>query len=255
MELNSFEDKVIEHILQSSAPGKHAARSALRHLERAWELADKMPELAVFSAITAEEESATALFHILKKYRYENAQILNIRSHLHKTALHPFLLAMGKLFHEFTRSYSPKFEFNSDLSCDGAERLRIRLTVLSETGERLWAYPMPPLEFTVLNDGAIHQFEPELSKLATEKNAASAYTYVQKLSNRRNLVLYAKNNGIPHITKNIEPFLIYRKSVVFSHLIAILLIDPYSEQQSFVQQALIAFLSMLRAMPDENSIK
>ena len=63
MNLTAFEEKVVEHILQSSAPGKHAARSALRHLERAWKLVDEMPELAMFSAITAEEESAAALFH------------------------------------------------------------------------------------------------------------------------------------------------------------------------------------------------
>jgi len=255
VKLNPFEEKVIEHILQSSAPGKHAARSALRHLERAWELADKMPELAVFSAITAEEESATALFHVLKIRCYKNAQMLNHRNHFHKTALHPFLIAMGKLFHEFTDSYSPKLEFNSELSSDSTERLRLRLTVPSKEGKQLWAYTLPPLEFTVSIDGVVHKFEPELSQLAAEKNVASAYAYVQKLSNRRNLAIYAASNGIPHFTEDIEPFLIYRKSAVFSHLFAILLIDPYPEQQSFVQQALIAFLCMLRAMPDESNKK
>lgn len=105
MKLNAFEEKVIEHILKSSAPGKHAARSALRHLERAWKLADEMPELAIFSAITAEEESATALFHVLKKHSYDGAELLNGRSHLHKIALHPFMLAVGKLFTEVLKQY------------------------------------------------------------------------------------------------------------------------------------------------------
>ena len=109
---------------------------------------------------------------------------------------------------------------------------------------------MPPLEFTVSVDDVIHRFKPELSKLATEKNAASALAYVQRLSNRRNLATYAAPNGIPHVDGRVEPFLIYRKSVVFSHLLAVLLIDPYSQQQAFVQQTLDAFLSMLRIMPD-----
>ena len=250
MKLSAFDEKVVEHILQSSVPGKHAARSALRHLERAWKLADEMPELAIFLAITAEEESATALFHVLKRHRYKGFRALNGRKHVHKTALHPFLLAVGKLFADFKNHYSPLLEFNSELSQDGVERLRLRLTVPDGTGKRLWAYTMPPLEFTVLVNDVIHRFEPELSRLATEKNAASALTYVKKLSNRRNLAIYAAPNGIPHADESVEPFLIYRKAVVFSHLLAILLIDPYPQQQAFVQQALTAFLSMLQAMPD-----
>lgn len=251
MKLSAFEEKVVEHILQSSAPGKHAARSALRHLERAWKLVDEMPELAMFSAITAEEESATALFHVLKRCRYKGARLLKSRNHLHKTALHPFLLAVGKLFAEFKDHYCPLFEFNTDLSSDGTELLRIRLTVPDGTGRRLWAYPLPPLEFTVSVDDEVHKFEPELSQLAIEKNAATAFAYVQYLSNRRNLALYAAPNGIPHVDGSAEPFLIYRRSVVFSHLIALLLIDPYPQQQAFVQQSLNAFLSMLQMMPSE----
>lgn len=251
MKLSTFEEKVVEHILKSSAPGKHAARSALRHLERAWKLVEEMPELAMFSAITAEEESATALFHALKSRSYKGAQRLNPRSHLHKTALHPFLLAVGKLFAEVTDYYSPLFEFNSDLSPDGAERLRIRLTVRDGTGKPWWAYTTLPLDFSVSVNDVVHRFEPELAQLATEKNAATALEYVQKLSNRRNLAIYAAPNGIPHVDGSAEPFLIYRKSVVFSHLIAVLLIEPYPQRQTFVQQSIAAFLSMLKAMPED----
>jgi len=248
--LSAFEEKVVEHILKSSTPGKHAARSALRHLERAWKLVDKMPELAMFSAITAEEESATALFHVLKRRRYKGARTLNARSHLHKTALHPFLLAVGKLFAEVKNYYSPLLEFHSDMSHNGAELLRLRLTILDGAGKIWWAYTEPPLEFNVSVNDVVHQFEPELAQLATEKNATSAFAYVQKLSNRRNLAIYAAPNGIPHVNGSAEPFLIYRKSVVFSHLLAVLLIDPHPQRQAFVQQSLTAFLSMLKAMPD-----
>lgn len=251
MKLSTFEEKVVEHILQSPAPGKHAARSALRHLERAWKLVDEMPELAVFSGITAEEESATAVFHVLKQRRYKGAKSLNSRNHLHKTALHPFLLAVGKLFVEFKDHYRPVFEFNFDLSPNGKELLRLRLTVPDENGGSIWAYPLPPLNFIVTVNDKVYKFEPELSQLATEKNAATAFAYAQEQSNRRNHALYAASNGIPHVDGSVEPFLIYKHSVVFTHLIALLLIEPYPQQQAFVQQLLNAFLGMLKIMPDE----
>jgi hypothetical protein len=249
MELTEFKEKVVEHTLQTSASSKHAARSSLRHLERAWKLAAEMPELAIFSAITAEEESATALFHALKKHNYKGSSLLNIKSHLHKTALHPFFLAIWKILEDFKNIYDPKLEFNSDLSPNGTELLRLRFSVPDPINK--WAYPLPPLEFTISINGSIHKFEPELSQLATEKNSSSALKYVRKLSNRRNQVLYASAKGIPHALENIEPFLIYRRSVVFSHLMVLLLIDPYPQQQIFVQQALNAFLDMLQIMPDE----
>jgi hypothetical protein len=251
MKLTEFEEKVVAHILQSSVPGKHAARSALRHLERAWKLADEMPELAIFLAITAEEESATALFHALKRRQYEASNVLNMRNHIHKTALHPFLLAAGKLFAEFKDHYSPRFEFNSDLS-HGIERLRLRLTIADETGKQWWSYTAPPLEFSVSVNDVVHRFEPELAQLANEKNAASILEYVRRLANRRNQVLYASQQGVPHAIDNIEPFLTYRKSVVFSHLVAVLLVDPYPQKQIFVQQALNAFVAMLQTMSDKS---
>ena len=253
MKLNEFEEKVVEHILQCSAPGKHAARSALRHLDRAWKLVNEMPELAIFSAITAEEESATALFHILKKRRYKNARLLDSRKHLHKTALHPFLIATGKLFTEFNAQYRPCLEFAHDSSSDGKDLLQLRVTVMDETHQEVWLYPVPPLEFTVSIDDVTHTFAPQLSQFATEKNMPSVIAYVKKLSNRRNLALYASPTGIPHIDGSAGPFLIYRKSVVFHHLIAFLLIDPYPHQQAFVQQMLNSFLAMLQIMPEEAS--
>lgn len=251
LQLNEFERKVVSHILESSPPGKHAARSALRHLERAWRLVEEMPELAIFCGLTAEEEAATAVFHALKQRNYAGAEILSVRRHLHKTALHPFLVAVGKLFTDVKNRYDPKLEFNNQVLPAGLERLLLKLTVIDEAGGKKWAYPLPPLEFTVKVDEALHTFMPELAQLASEKGAASAFAYVKNLSNRRNQVLYAAPGGIPHVEPTPESFLIYRKSAVFCHLIAFLLIEPYSEQQSFVQQGLNAFLEMIRRMPSD----
>lgn len=250
MQLNDFEQHVVEHILLSPEPGKHAARSAIRHLERAWKLADDMPEVAIFLAITAEEESATALFHSLKRHNYVGAERLRHRNHLHKTALHPFLVAVGKQLDKFPELRNPIFTFNSELSPNGKELLRVRIKMDGPDGDPVWVHPFPPLEFTVDVNGETYDFGPELSQLASEKNATSVRNYMERLANRRNKVLYAAMGGLPQ-AQDVLPFLKYRKSVVFSHLIGYLLVDPYSKKQLFVQQTLTAFLDMLGLLPLE----
>jgi hypothetical protein len=249
MQLTEFEHRILDHLLKASPPGKHACRSAKRHLERAWILATSMPELAIFSGITAEEESATALFHVLKKRRYQGADRLDVRNHIHKIALHPFLSAVGKLVSPGIASLNPQFVFDTEHSPKGKELLRLRLDVPNPTEGISWGYPFPPLNFTVTIDSVISEFETELASLASENNANSIFEFVKYLANVRNQALYASHNGIPHVENDVIPFLIDRKSVVFSHFIAFLLIDPYREQQPFVQHALNAFLKMLKRAP------
>ena len=241
------------HLLRSPAPGKHAARSALRHLERAWKLADQMPELSIFLGITAEEESASALFHSLRRRRYQGAQFLNPKNHVHKTALHPFLLAVGRVMADFPAATNPRFVFDSELSPTGEELLRVRLTVKGPNGKALWVHPLPPLEFKVSVNGSVHDFGPELAELASEKNTKSIREYVKKLANRRNEALYASSHGIPD-AENVRPFLQYRKSVMISHFMAYLLVDPHAEHQLFVQQTLAAFVAMLGILPSGSEI-
>lgn len=250
MQFNEFEERAIEHVLRSPAPGKHAARSALRHMERAWSLKDSMPEVAVFLGITAEEESAAALFLSLKRREYKGAGALSCRNHVQKTALHPFLLAVGKLLSQVPEAETARLIFDDTLSPDGHERLRLRITVHDRNGSDIWTHPLPPLEFGLLVNGATHDFGPELDALATEKGSKSVKEYVKRLANRRNQALYAGANGIPRV-EDVRSFLVYRKSVVFSHLIAYLMIDPYPKIQLFPQQCLTAFLAMVDALPRE----
>jgi hypothetical protein len=249
MQFTEFEHRILDHLLKASAPGKHACCSAKRHLERAWILATSMPELAIFSGITAEEESATALFHVLKKRGYQGADRLDVRSHVHKIALHPFLSTVGKLVSPGIAFLNPKFVFDTEHSPKGKELLRLRLDVPNPTEDIRWGYPLPPLNFTVTVGGVISDFESELASLASENNAKSIFEFVKSLANVRNQALYASQNGIPHVENDVIPFLIDRKSVVFSHFIAFLLIDPYRERQPFVQHALTAFLQMLKRAP------
>jgi len=104
-----------------------------------------MPELAYFCAITAEEESATAIFHSLNRRKYKGASFLKPRNHVHKTALHPFLYAIKEHFSQIVELLNVKLEFNLDLSPNKKELFRLRLE-LKDIDK--WLYPMPPLDFS-----------------------------------------------------------------------------------------------------------
>lgn len=228
----------------------HAFRSSIRHLERAFEVKDSIPEIAIFLGITCEEEAATAVFHALQKRRYKGAEKLNRKSHVHKLALHPFLLAVGRSFEAIFDNRKPTLEFNKALQADGTERLRVRFSVFDDNGKETWAYPLPPLHFTMKLNGELHRFSDELHTIASEKNAKSTHDYIRFLANRRNQALYATPQGIPY-AEDVEQFLIYRKSVWLSFLMAYLLIEPYRESQEFVKQAVVAYLQLLRLVPDD----
>lgn len=243
MELNDFEKKITNHIKKSPSPGKHAARSALRHLERAWKLLDDMPELAYFCAITAEEESATAIFHSLNRRKYKGASYLKPRNHVHKTALHPFLYAMKEHFLQFSEFPSVKLEFNKKLSLNNKELLRIRL---EPKNIEKWLYPMPPLDFVSKLDDEVYFFSEELAQLAAKNNVDDMLKYVTDVANVRNRLLYSTPNGIAHIENKSKMKMQERQSAIFYHFIVYLLIDPYPQKQLFVQQALDAFLKMLK---------
>jgi hypothetical protein len=247
-EFTPFQQHVIERVLQTPAPGKHAARSAMRHLERAFELAESMPEVAIFLGITAEEESATAVFIAMQRRKYLHSDQIQIHNHVHKTALHPFLLAVGQAIKEFSESRNPKFLFDKEESPNGRELLRVRFDICDNTGKLWHAMPLPALNFSISLDGESHEFSSELASVASTHSTKDISTYVKNLANRRNKVLYAASNGIPHATDS-KSFLEYRKSVIVSHLMAYLLIDQHAEQQLFVQQSLDAFLTMLGRLP------
>lgn len=72
-----------------------SAKSSIRYVERSFELAGTIPEVAAFLAITAEEEAATALCLALKSKNYLRSNELKIHDHKHKGGLYPFLTLLG----------------------------------------------------------------------------------------------------------------------------------------------------------------
>lgn len=246
-----FQERCIQLVNESATTcrGRHSLRCAVNHLKKGWQLRKDDPEMAVFRAITAEEEAVSGVFHALKYRNYKNADLINPRNHVHKSAAIPFLQVLGLFFHEFseTEKIAPKLHLKDE---DGETRLRVALSVKINS-EDLLAYPIPPLNFSVTSDGKKPSFKPQIGRFLTDKNSSDILKYVQEQANLRNKILYASTDGYPAITELQDEFFEVRRSRVMAMVLAFLLIEPWNESQLFVQQSLDAFLVMLKRVEDE----
>lgn len=205
--------------------------------------------MAAFRGITAEEEAASGLFHALKFRGYKNAALLNPRNHVHKSAVTPFLNVLGAFFDEFseTEKLKPRLHIKEE---SGVKELHIALAVVVN-GDEHWAYPIPPLNFSVTSDGKPPSYKKQIERFLTAQNASNILNYVKEQANQRNQVLYAGPDGYPVISKLQDDFFVLRKRRVMAMAMAYLLIEPYDEIQPFVQNALDAFLVMLKKVENE----
>jgi hypothetical protein len=244
LELTEVQKEISKLILETPTPGKNSARSAINHITKAWEIKDIDREMAAFRAITGEEESVTAIFHTLKRRDYEGADNLKTWNHIHKSAVYPFFISVGRVLDVANQfDLEPTIELKKDTH---PVRFQVRLTVKTSDGKKIWAYPDPPLHYTVRSDDKIEDFSKQLSMLANEQNAKDIRDHIRSLANKRSQILYASSEGIPVITNQIDGYILKQRDIIFNNLIVYLLIDPYKEKQLFVQQALSAFLKMLR---------
>ena len=245
-EKTQFEKDVELFFLTTPAPGVHCARSAVRHIERASGLAECYPEMAAFSAITAEEEAATAVFHAIRRRRYLGWEKLDPWDHVQKNALFPFIEAIRRFFaaSEEELGLAPKLVFDID-----GKKLFLTFNPKRFNPAENVARVIPPLHFSISrHDKKLHDFSTQLASVAAEKGAPSIEKYIRDRANMRNRLLYASNKGIPSIT-NTAGFLLSQREHVNLHLVVYLLIDPYREKQDFVQQCVLAFLKMLNRLP------
>lgn len=248
-EKTDFEKDFEEFILRTPAPGKHCARNAVRHIEKAWALAEIDPEMAAFRAITAEEESATAVFHAIRRRKYIGWEKLNPYDHVQKNALTPFFAAIAELLEQVDK----ELELHPQMTWDKKQKkpkLQIRFNVSKIVpGKPLFALPQPPLHFSITQNDALHDFSRQLDNIAKSKQAASILKHLKERANKRNQLLYASTKGIPQVAA-LNNFLSRQRMHVNVGLGVYLLIDPYPEKQLFVQQGLLAFLKMLDKLPE-----
>lgn len=229
---------------------RHSLRSALHHLERAEALVEIDLAMAAFRALTAEEEAATGLMHCLKERGYRNADRLKPKDHVQKNAIPPFLDVLGMSFAKTigTQFGEPKLQLDGE---GDARRLMIALPMFVN-GEELWARPIPPLNFTATVNGKALSYRPEIDLLVETKGRKNIIDYLKAQANRRNLLLYAGPDGYPGNVSVPEGFFDGRKGRVLALLRAYLLIQPYDEKMTFVQDALDAFLGMVGALKESD---
>jgi hypothetical protein len=244
--LSPIESRAWRLIEEAPAPGKHCARSAVFHLERAARIKDIDPTMAMFRAITAEEEAATAVFHALQRRRYPNASLIKWRDHKHKAALLPFLEAATGII-QHSAFLEPQLLFEEHA---GQDQLRLRVKVPKPDGGFLFVYPDPPLDFNFEVNGKLHDFQPELAGLLERASVRRFADFVEARANERNRLLYASTQGVPHVEGDIDKALSNRRQTVFSVLAVFLLIDSVSKHQQFVVQTLNAFLKVVGLIPE-----
>lgn len=247
--LTGFQNKCVE--LLSAAPSSHSRhcfRSALHHLERAGALIEIDSSMAVFRAITAEEEAASGLMRCLSELCYPLSNELNPRDHLHKHAMFPFMEILGLFFGQVVGKHFQNFNLHIKED-DGETRLTLALRVSVSGGDGL-VYPIPPLNFgvSVLGGAESVDYAHQITEFTKVKGMPSVKAFLKNEANLRNKILYAGPDGYPVVQDLKCSFVEERRRRVLSMLNLYLLIFPYKEHQLYVAQALVAFVNLLKGL-------
>ena len=177
---------------------RNCFRNAFRHLRMAWKLYGIDKEMCAFRAITAEEEAASALIWALKMRQYPGADQLRPRDHAHKMAVFCCLQAVNNFF---AQANLPPIKVS--VSKDGHPKVSIQIDISAEnpTGELLFVTPDNPLNFLVFEEGQPSQvastFADHLKEIFEGMSFQRLDSYLKDQANRRNLLLYADDDGIP----------------------------------------------------------
>lgn len=233
-------------ILSTPAPGKHCGRNALRHIERAWKLSKRDPEMAAFRAITAEEEAASAVFHAIRRRKYEGRDKLKPWDHVQKNALFPFCTAIRMVLAQADEELNLQTKLFTSVS---QKKVWVLFNAEHFGSPGKHAQFIPPLNFSMKDNELLpHTFTEQLKEIAGLSGASTIEKYLKDRANKRNRLLYASEGGIPNVT-NLNNFLQAQRDHVVMLLAIYLLIDPHPEKQIFVQQAFFGFLKALNQLP------
>jgi hypothetical protein len=245
--LTELERRVLLMVEARPSPGRNAARSAIHHIERARKIQSLDPEMALFRALTGEEEASRAVIHALHRLRYPGSDRLKWKVHRHKAAMVPFLAAVGALIAKGPLK-PPQVQI---LTKNGIDQPALRFEVTLPSGEVVGILPNPPLQLQVSIDGKPHDFAIELDELLAETSLESIDKWILQRAEERNWVLYATEAGIPAIGGDIGQEIETRRGNIFACITAFLLIDTFQVHQRFVVQCLPTYLGMLALLTKE----
>ncbi len=245
-DFDQFHENTLKNAIKVKGASKHALKSSIRYIFRAHQLKNEMPEIAAFCAITAEEEVATAIFHALKKKKYDGAKRLNSRNHVHKTAVLYFIKSCGSALKNIVKSKRFFVQFHEIGECSYSQKvlLGVRISIDGELKEVL---PDPPLSF-LLNENPDNDslLKDKIVKIIENASkSGSVEKSLRELANERNKILYAGEAGIP-VVLNVDQFLSEKENEIFNLIIIFLFIEHYPSQK-FVQFCLDNFFHLLES--------
>jgi len=249
----SADDKRIVDLMRAEQDDwpKKCFEAALTHLASAYRIREIDPAMAIFRAITAEEEAATGLLRSLQLRQYPDSKKLRAKDHFHKAAVYPFILAVIK--------------HSSYLKINGVEKLGIGIPkdeenprlvfalVLNGENEGVVARPNPPLNFTFRegDDQKLPDYSEYLLKMIGPHGFDDVRHYLKEKANERNRILYASPQGLVQLDSVPDDYFVSQKNSVITILKTYLLIWPYSEIQPFVEEAIQAFLNLTGRLKNE----
>ncbi len=204
--------------------------------------------MAIFRAITAEEEAASGIMRCLMEMEYPASEALNPHDHAHKHAVFPFMQVLGLFFGQTLSNHFTSYKLHIKEE-DGAKRLMLALDMIIN-GEARLAYPIPPLNFGVKNPDTDEapDYSFQINQLVAAKGKDTVKAFLKKEANLRNEILYAGPDGYPVIPSLHVDFLTERRSRVLAMINLYLVLFPYPEHQPFVTQALASFIKMLQQL-------
>ncbi len=240
LSLEIFEEVIVEAIKGRPGLGRNSARSAVRHINASWKTREVDIEMAVFRILTAEEEAATAIFYAIKRLKYPLHDKINMKSHLHKLALSPFLRIAGNFFSKvsYLKDFEPKIEFHKDnnrvfISCSA-----------NPIGNPGRFEPIPPLHFGVTLNEEEYHFDKEVEEFCETGNIKKMEDFMKENANMRHNLLYGTDTGISTVTVE-ENYFTHKRRWIFLLLAIYIMIDEHKEHQLFVSQAMTAFQKMI----------
>jgi len=249
---------IVDLIPEMPKPSRWPAFNAIQHLNLSWKIKDIDPQMSLFRAITAEEEAATALFLSIKRHNYDGAKSLNKFSHIQKNTVIPVFDAISRVVAKFG-SQMPPTEIYLDTK-EEKPKLAIRFKKNHPlTGVPSYAYPIPPLNFSIFGgkaNGTIKKedFSAGIEEIVKNTNVNNIFEHLKNRANLRNQLLYAAPEGYPSINGNIETTLQQYQKNTFVILRMYMLIDPYAKIQLFVQQALYVFLKTINKLTESGEV-
>lgn len=216
--------------------------AAFVHLSLAHRLKDIDPAMAIFRAITAEEEAATGLLRALQVQGYAGPGELLPKDHLQKAAVYPYLRAIAKHTSYLRMNGIKEVRFGIPRDED-KPRLQLALLLDGEY-DGVVARPDPPLNLRVREGGEVVNYQKYFREVISPSGFEDIRKYLNVKRNQRNLLLYASPQGLLNPGPVPDSTLLDYKHRIMTILTTALLIWPYKEIQPFVQEAVHSFLGL-----------